>query len=31
MNTFLFAWNPNRWDWTDLEESIDHLETIGYV
>lgn len=31
MNTFLFAWNPNRWDWTDLEESIDQLETVGYV
>lgn len=30
-NTFLFAWNPNRWDWVDLKESIDHLETIGYV
>ena len=22
MNTFLFAWNPNRWDWEDLKESI---------
>lgn len=31
MNTFLFAWNPNRWDWVDLEESVDHLETVGYV
>ena len=31
MNTFLFAWNPNRWDWVDLQESIVHLETVGYV
>ena len=31
MNTFLFAWNPNRWDWVDLEESVNHLETVGYV
>tara|TARA_B110000114_G_scaffold184604_1_gene228750 strand:+ start:102 stop:911 length:810 start_codon:yes stop_codon:yes gene_type:complete len=31
MNTFLFAWNPNRWDWEDLQESIEHLEKVGYV
>lgn len=31
MNTFLIAWNPHRWDWTDLEESINHLDTVGYV
>jgi len=31
MSTFLFAWNPNRWEWVDLEESIEHLETVGYV
>jgi 5-methylcytosine-specific restriction enzyme A len=30
-NTFLFAWNPNRWGWVDLEECIDHLDTVGYV
>lgn len=30
MNTFLFVWNPDRWDWTDLEESIDRFEKIGY-
>ncbi len=29
INTFLFAWNPQKWDWTDLQESIDHLENIG--
>jgi hypothetical protein len=31
INTFLFAWNPNRWDWEDLQESIEHLEKVGYV
>lgn len=31
MNTFLFAWNPNKWDWIDLQDSIEHLETVGYV
>ncbi len=30
-NTFLFAWNPNRWDWVDLKESVDHLDTFGYA
>ena len=30
-NSFLFAWNPNKWKWTDLNESIDHLENVGYV
>lgn len=31
MNTFLFAWNPSRWDWVDLQKCIEHLETVGYV
>lgn len=31
MNTFLFTWNPNKWDWVDLTESIERLETVGYV
>ncbi len=31
INTFLFVWNPQRWDWTDLQETIEHLETVGYV
>jgi len=30
-NTYLFAWNPNEWDWVDLQESIDHLNNTGYV
>lgn len=31
MNTFLFAWNPKRWNWVDLLENIEHLKTVGYV
>lgn len=30
INTFLFTWNPVKWQWTDLQDSIDHLEKIGY-
>jgi 5-methylcytosine-specific restriction protein A len=30
-NSFLFTWNPNKWEWTDLKESIDLLENVGYV
>ena len=30
-NTFLFAWNPNEWDWVDLQPSIDQLNNVGYV
>lgn len=29
MKTFLFTWNPNKWNWTTLEQSIDHLEQTG--
>lgn len=31
INTFLFAWNPTRWEWIDLEKSIEHFENVGYV
>jgi 5-methylcytosine-specific restriction protein A len=31
MKTYLFAWNPKKWDWTHLEETIDQLEQIGRV
>lgn len=31
LNTYLFTWNPNKWNWDDLQESIDRLETTGYV
>lgn len=30
-STYLFAWNPNEWDWTDLQTSIDHLNNVGHV
>lgn len=31
ISTFLFTWNPQKWNWTDLKESIDHLDNVGYV
>lgn len=30
-NTFLFAWNPTKWEWTDFEEDLSLLENRGYV
>jgi len=29
MKTYLFAWNPKKWNWTTLEESIDQIEKTG--
>lgn len=29
MKTFLFVWNPRKWDWTALEETIDLIELTG--
>ena len=29
MKTFLFVWNPRKWDWTDLEETVDLIERTG--
>ena len=29
MKTFLFAWNPKKWDWTTLKQSIDQIEKTG--
>lgn len=31
MGTFLFAWNPKKWDWTNLEQNIEELEKTGRV
>jgi 5-methylcytosine-specific restriction protein A len=31
MKTFLFAWNPNKWDWEDIEQSIEQIEKTGRV
>lgn len=30
-STYLFTWNPQKWNWTDLQESIDHLDNVGYL
>jgi 5-methylcytosine-specific restriction protein A len=29
MKTFLFAWNPKKWNWTNLETSINEVERTG--
>lgn len=31
MNTYLFAWNPTVWKWTDLEPAIEELNKTGSV
>lgn len=31
MNTYLFAWNPNKWNWTDLKLDIENLDKSGSV
>ena len=31
MKTFLFAWNPNKWDWTTLEQSIEEIKKTGKI
>lgn len=30
-NSFLFAWNPDKWSWTDLDKNIVELENAGKV
>jgi len=29
MNSFLFAWNPNNWNWANLEECIESVNNSG--
>jgi len=29
MKTFLFTWNPKKWNWTTLEQSINQIESTG--
>lgn len=29
MKTFLFAWNPNKWNWKYLEDSVLQIEQVG--
>ncbi len=31
MKTFLFIWNPKKWNWKDLDESIEILRNTGHV
>ncbi|AXI99671.1 5-methylcytosine-specific restriction enzyme A [Cyclonatronum proteinivorum] len=31
MNTYLFAWNPTKWSWTDLAQNIESLNQTGRV
>lgn len=28
-NTYLFTWNPQRWEWKDIEEYIENINTSG--
>jgi 5-methylcytosine-specific restriction protein A len=29
MNTYLFVWNPNNWEWKDLDSMIETLNKTG--
>src|SRR3712207_2041164 len=29
MDTFLLTWNPQTWDWQDLEDDIDDVRDLG--
>jgi|SRR5882724_10078670 len=29
MSTYLFVWNPDKWDWTTLEKAIEELHNSG--
>jgi 5-methylcytosine-specific restriction protein A len=31
MSAFLFAWNPIKWPWDDIEDDINHLEETGVL
>lgn len=31
MSTYLFVWNPNKWKWTTLEQSVAQLTDTGNV
>jgi hypothetical protein len=31
MSIYLFVWNPNKWNWIALEESIAQLADTGKV
>jgi 5-methylcytosine-specific restriction protein A len=29
INTYLFVWNPKRWTWNDIEQSIEQIDKTG--
>jgi hypothetical protein len=29
MKTHLLSWNPDKWNWTDIEDSIKELNETG--
>ena len=31
MLTYLFAWNPRRWNWINLDDEIENVARTGYV
>jgi 5-methylcytosine-specific restriction protein A len=31
LSTFLITWNPQKWNWTNLQENIEQLDNLGYV
>lgn len=31
MGTYLFAWNPTRWDWLNLPRALEQIEATGYT
>lgn len=30
-HSFLFTWNPKKYDWIDLQKDIEQLDNVGYV
>ena len=31
MRTYLFAWNPKRWNWEDLDEQLEQVSVAGHA
>ena len=31
MPTYLFAWNPKRWTWNELDEQVERVGVLGYA
>lgn len=30
LNTYLFTWNPKKWQWIELDQNINQLNELGY-